>query len=387
MKWIDRREFIGTTALAAAGASALAGGCATASGGGQAKLLGALLHLGMNMWGDYRAPSEAKDPTLKYTHDHLRMDEPVWNDITALMQKRRYNFAIIDVGEGVVFPSHPELAVKGSWTPDRLRDEVARLKEMGIEAIPKLNFSCCHNRWMGVYSRMVSTRKYYQVVDELIGDVCEIFGKPRYVHLGMDEETERMQKTMGLVVVRRGELLWHDVNYLFKCVEKRGARPIVFGTSFARQSGDEFFKRMPKSAVINYGMYGHGYDLKRLTDTSLPVKERNPLGYGQWFNDVMSKELANLERLSKDGYDFLSCTSNWTWNLGPDGKPKSYGTGKDHVQDAESAKWQYDYITARYDPKHVLGFVMMPWASLQKGNQYYWECGINQMADAVEMEK
>ena len=312
------------------------------------------------------------------------MDQPVWDAVIALMQRRRYNFAVIDVGEGVVFPSHPELAVKGSWSPERLRDEVARLKAMGIEAIPKLNFSTCHDGWLGVYSRMVSSKKYYEVVKSLIGDVCDIFGNPRFVHLGMDEESMQMQKQLGMLVIRQGDQLWNDLHYLFDCVEGRGARPIVFATSFSRQSGDEFFRRMPRSAVMNFGSYGHGYDLKRLTDGALPVKERNPLGYGQWFNDMIAAELRNLERLNAEGYDFLGCSSNWTWNLGADGKPRPMGSGKDRVQDAESARWYYRYVMERYDLKRVMGFVMTPWASLQTANQYYWECGINQLADAMD---
>ena len=63
----------------------------------------------------------------------------------------------VDVGEGLVYPSHPELVIEGSWSPDKLRAEVRRLRAMGVEAVPKLNFSTSHNGWLKQYRRMVST--------------------------------------------------------------------------------------------------------------------------------------------------------------------------------------------------------------------------------------
>ena len=67
-------------------------------------IYGLLLHLGRNMW----------DPPA----DYLRFDELVWREITEKMGLVGANMAVIDIGEGLVYPSHPELAVKGSWTPE-----------------------------------------------------------------------------------------------------------------------------------------------------------------------------------------------------------------------------------------------------------------------------
>ena len=63
------------------------------------------------------------------------------------------------------------------------------LRALGIEPLPKLNFSTCHDAWLGPYSRMVSTPAYYDVCRDLIDEVAELFGGPRFFHLGMDEET------------------------------------------------------------------------------------------------------------------------------------------------------------------------------------------------------
>ena len=101
---------------------------------------------------------------------------------------------LLDLAEQIVYPSHPELAVKGSWAPERVCKELDRLRGLGLEPIPKLNFSTCHHFWLKEYSRMVSTPEYYKVCADVIRDVCEIFESPRLFHLGWDEERMGAQR-------------------------------------------------------------------------------------------------------------------------------------------------------------------------------------------------
>ena len=147
------------------------------------KIMAAFLGVGTHMWGEY--------DTLP---DTLDFDERAWEAIVARFARAGGNMILLDVGEGVVLPSVPELAVKGAWTPERVAAERERLAAMGIELIPKLNFSTTHDAWLGEYSRMVSTSTYYRVCEAAIRDVVEIFGHPRFVHLGYDEESQTMQR-------------------------------------------------------------------------------------------------------------------------------------------------------------------------------------------------
>ena len=157
----------------------------------------ALFHMGTNMWCDQVpdrwGPYKGEDLKLICAADHLRFDEKVWRSLTSRMVEVGMNMVIIDLGEAIQYPSHPELAVKGSWSVERLRAELARLRGMGFEVIPKMNFSACHDTWLKDYHRMVSTQKYYQVCEDLIKDVAEIFDRPRFFHLGFDEETAHHQ--------------------------------------------------------------------------------------------------------------------------------------------------------------------------------------------------
>ena len=100
--------------------------------------------------------------------DSLAFDFSLWKEMTEKMAAGRLNVLVIDLGEALVYPSHPELRVKGSWEPERMREEIARLKRLGIMAVPKLNFSTCHDAWLGEYGRMVSTPEYYGVCADLI---------------------------------------------------------------------------------------------------------------------------------------------------------------------------------------------------------------------------
>ena len=121
---------------------------------------GVLLHMGMNMWGEWVAPDEPKTEGKRYTRDEIYFSDDIWNRTIDHAKKRNFNMVVMDLGEFVKYPSHPELAVKGSWSPDRMRDEVRRLRAMGLEPIPKLNFSATHDQWLKQYHRMVSTEPY-----------------------------------------------------------------------------------------------------------------------------------------------------------------------------------------------------------------------------------
>ena len=170
------------------------------------EIRGVLLHMGMNMWGEWLAPDEPKVEGKRYTRDEIYFSEDIWKRTIDHAKARNFNMVVMDLGEFVKYPSHPELAVKGSWSPDRMREEVRRLKAMGLEPIPKLNFSATHDQWLKQYHRMVSTEPYYRVCFDVIRDVCEIFETPRFMHIGFDEEQTEYQKKSVHVTCRQHEL-------------------------------------------------------------------------------------------------------------------------------------------------------------------------------------
>lgn len=291
MTQINRRSFIGGAALASA-AFAVPNILVAAP---ERKFLWAnLLHLGMNMW-------LKKDETL-------RCEDAVWAEYVTRSRDVGFNMIVIDLGEGVVYPSHPELAIKGSWTPAKLRAELAKLRHMGLEPIPKLNFSACHDLWLGPYGRMVSSPKYYQVVADVIKDVCEMFDRPRFFHIGMDEETYVVQRNYDYVVCRQGDLWFKDLDFYRREVEKHGARAMMWGDQ--AWSYPEFLEKASKTIVQNNWYYWK--DIPELAAKTLlprPKDEVKPV-------DAVPEEghlcqLRAFRELDAAGFDQIPCATNF----------------------------------------------------------------------------
>ena len=259
------------------------------------EMRGMFLQFGNNMWSDVPvkdwALTKKEDLAEVSSLDVLRFDEEVWRRLTDRMVQKGFNAVVMDLGEGCIYPSHPELAVKGSWSAERLQKELARLRGIGIEPIPKLNFSTCHDTWLKEYGRMVSTPEYYRVCADVIRDVCEIFDKPRLLHLGYDEETFGNQRKYAHAVVRQGELWWHDFNFFVQTVEKLGMRPWIW-SDYIWGHRDEFLKRMPKSVMQSNWYYRQWFDFETIP------KERRV-------------HLESFLTLEKAGFDQIPCGSNW----------------------------------------------------------------------------
>jgi len=220
------------------------------------KIWACLLHLSFNMWEEYVSPHR---PFRGYD-PNMRLSESLWNDSLAKMQSEGMNMVVIDLGNAVRYESHPEIAVNNSWTTTRLRDELKRIRNMGLEPIPKLNFSTAHDAWLGEYSKMVSTEKYYKVCADLIHEVCNLFGKPRFFHLGMDEESAGHQSHYKYIVVRQADAWWNDFYFLVEQVEKQNSRAWIWSDYMLWNFPEQFFKKMPKSVVQSNWYYGEKFE-------------------------------------------------------------------------------------------------------------------------------
>ena len=220
--------------------------------GGAPLIWGILLHLSYNMWDDH-VHENPRSPYVMYRPD-LRFDEGLWNDLLARMAEAGGNLVVIDLGDGVRYESHPKIAVRGAWSPERLRSELAKTRGMGLEPIPKLNFSTAHDAWLAEYSRMVSTPRYYEVCRDLIQEVAALFDTPRLFHLGMDEETCAHQRDFEYVVIRQKDLWWRDLAFYVEQVEASGSRAWVW-SDYAWVHPDDFYRRMPKTVVQSNWYY------------------------------------------------------------------------------------------------------------------------------------
>lgn len=308
-------------------------------------IYGLLIHLGRNLWGDKNAA------------DHVRCDEKVWNEITEHMADVGANMLVIDLAEAMVYPSHTELAVKGSWSPEKMRGEIARLKSLGIEAIPKLNFSSCHDLWLGEYSRRVGSEEYYKVVSDVIRDTAEIFGKPRFMHLGWDEEKYKTMKSYQFVVIRQGDLWWHDMLFTASEARKNGLRPWIWSDKEWMEK-DDFFKKCPRDVVQSHWYYSpfFGEEWAKRNQAKMEKEARD-----SW---VENYTLCAFKELSDAGYDQIACGSN--------------------IYHRNNFHDVVDHCLKHVDPKRLLGFLQAPWGEVKRPDAVNGDGERGKYLDAVD---
>jgi len=304
----------------------------------QDMIYGLLVHLGRNLW------------STADVADHVRCDENVWREITEHMADVRANMLVIDLGEAMEYPSHPELAVKGTWSVAKMKAEIARLKAMGIEAIPKLNFSSSHDCWLKEYRRMHSTPEYYKVVADLIRDVAEIFGRPRFLHLGWDEEKEKTQRhgKFDFVSIRQGDLWWHDMLFTAKETEKNGMRPWIWSDKEWMEK-DDFMAKCPRNILQSHWYYSPFFGKDRqVRDQALLDKH-----YREDF--VENYTLCVFKELEDAGFDQIPC-----------------GSDLFHLSNFHDL---VRHCLRTIPRKRLLGFLNAPWGEVKFGDKWGADSG------------
>ncbi|MBQ4290732.1 MAG: hypothetical protein II719_06005 [Clostridia bacterium] len=296
-----------------------------------------LAHLGYNMWGDPIADWEDV-PSLKGggARRVLQFDETLFFEVAEAFRRAGGDSIVLDIGEGLVYPEYPDLAPLGAYSPDALRDVLKRVRSMGLEVIPKLNFSTTHAEWMGCYRNKTSTEPYYRFCSDVIRTVCEIFEKPSLFHLGMDEEDGICQKEKNLALWRNGDLWWHDFDYLAECVRSNGFRPWIWSDHMWKL-WDELSEKAKGPKTDREGEF--------LSRMSKDVMQTN------WYYRTFSPDdphhpfLDSDERpfrvLDENGFDQIPGGS--TWDL------------EDNLVEMVS------YLTPRLSPDHLCGFMQTVW--------------------------
>ena len=290
-----------------------------------------MLQLGMRMWPGH------KDSKMEF-------ERPMWDELTEKLAQAGCNTILLDIGEGLRYDSFPELSAEDAWTKEEMKTEITRLSGMGIEVIPKLNFSTAHDMWLGDYGRMACTPQYYEVCAALIAEVCELF-KPRFFHIGMDEENCSLQRNYEFIRVRQGDLWWHDLLFYVDCVEKAGVRPMMW-SDYARERPDEFVEKCPKSVVQCNWYYYNVFD--NMEEEKYRIR------------------LTPFLKLEEKGFDQLPTgTCFWDSNY-------------------PNLRLLTEYCEGVISDEHLFGILQTPWvATMEKNRKKLMECP-ETIAQAIE---
>ena len=312
------------------------------------------VELGQNMWFE-------EFPKMDF-------EDSAWERVLDMCNQYGINQIVLDLGEGVVYKSHPELAKEGAWTHDRVRAELARCRERGIELIPKLNFSATHHLWLGEYRRMMSTRIYYEVCRDLIEEVAELFDHPAYIHLGMDEEGDpQFFKDLDMVHYRQGELIWHDLRYLCDCVKRCGSRPWIWA-DMCMYEPESFRKHLGyDDVVLSPWIY---FAIRREHWTLIKSKQRyidsNEGSMGiEYMEEAPIWQTMTREGViaANDGYGTVPCCSAW-------------GECEYCSDDV------VEHFVNNCRPENLLGFMTAPWVRTTEADLAAIEASVKALAVA-----
>lgn len=265
------------------------------------KMLAFMMYLGENQWND--SITRPNRNGLVFS-PKLQIDKKVWREIAEKAVECGFNTVFIPTVDGIKYKSHPEIAVEGAWEVDELKEELQKLRDMGLTPIPELNFSTAHDAWLGVYQRMVSTPTYYKVARDLIHELIDIFDKPELFMLDLDEENHLNQMHYDFVCYRQHDLLWHDTQYLLDCVREKGVRPWMYVDRYAHDP-KKFIEKIDKDVVVSPWYYVNLYE-----DTERKLPRLNDPEDPDNYNEFLLAKLDSYTSLPANGYDIIPTCSN-----------------------------------------------------------------------------
>lgn len=294
------------------------------------KMWGMLLQLGSNMWNKPEHEHEFDDERRIY-RDFLYCDMKVWRQVTDFLPSCGINTLVIDMGEAVILDSHPELAVKGSLTKAEFKEELNRLRNLGLTVIPKFNFSCCHNAWMKDYAYMVGTEAYYRFCEDVIRETIEIFDTPEFFHLGLEEEDPEAQHNQAIIVCRSPKKKMADAKKLFDVCEGCGVRPWIWvdPKTIEAFGGEEVFCReVSKTVLLSNYYYGFITDIYEKIPDDVKLYQK----IGEW------------------GYEQVPTSSTWS----------AFLNSKDTMR----------FCKNHVKPESLRGFMTAPWVYTEPNSLY-----------------
>ena len=125
---------------------------------------------GRDQWSsvDQRGPDICQGTDLYKKTPYI--DRVLLYELIDEIAKMGIDLVVVDVLDAMQYDSHPEISLQNAFTHAEIRKLLSYMRERGIEPVPKLNFSSCHDTWLKEYSWMKGTAKYYEVVKDLIDE-------------------------------------------------------------------------------------------------------------------------------------------------------------------------------------------------------------------------
>ena len=165
------------------------------------------------------------------------------------------NTILVFVGDAYCYESHPEISCENAWTKEELKSAVKHIKELGMMAVPMLNFSAASNVWMGKYRLNMGSDAYLRVCDDLTKELYGVFDAPEFFHIGMNCEAASIQNKFKNSITRSADLLAKHTLHHLDTVRSLGAKPWMFSDLYLL-SPDIFKATIEKDVLLSQGFIG-----------------------------------------------------------------------------------------------------------------------------------
>jgi hypothetical protein len=188
----------------------------------------------------------------------------------------------------------------------------------------------------------------------------EIFGHPRFFHIGMDEERANFLEgeQSHYICVRKGDVWWEDFLHIVRTVESHGAR--VWMWSDYCWWNEDFYERCPKSVIQQNWFYDEkygGFDIETNTTSNVRI-------------------LKAYVKLDEAGFDQVPCGTNWVGET-----RRQLGVGADDVIGK-----LVQMCRKTVSKERLKGFMMAPWMLAMDDEETYQKVlrGIDLMQEAMK---
>ena len=295
------------------------------------------LMISNHMWDDEYSPSKFHNMPKRYNPENVN-EESFWDEIISFLAECKYTAVFIEIGDAVIFDKHPEIAAPNAWTKEKFRGLLDKFRKVGIDPWPRLDFSACHDLWTKDYRFKFTLPEYYTFVTDTIDEVCDLFDKPKYFDIVMDEENVKDQKGRAVMRIRNDQLYWHDVKLMIDRIESNGVRAVMAADYFWHKP-DLFVQNVPKSVLVRNWFYDYFIDWP----------EDSPLYPG----------MHSYKKLDELGYEQIATCSTWLRNENP-------------AQTVVN-------VSKDVSPERLLGFMTALWATMRWDNEYYLKNDIYQL--------
>lgn len=257
------------------------------------------LRIGSNMFDKPGAlyPRDIEDGAY---HDKVYFERETFHRMTEQAKSFGFDTLVLELAEGIVYESHPELSIEGSLPRTEFTAELARLRGMGFKLIPLVDFSPAKNAWMQGLG-YVGTKRYEDACEDILREVIDLFDTPEYVHLGFDDESFAVQEDNAVISKRHFTKRIADANRLFDICREKGVKPWIWMSDKILEAygGQEQFRAgIPTDVTLT------SFVFKRVQEYHIKENRADP-------------SMMLVKTLDEWGYPQIPMASTWLYHAVP----------------------------------------------------------------------